>query len=75
METLLVQDDLQLNRYVVENSQVGKKSLVTRLPQDGVYRIEIAGVLDGKMTALAEFRIESEGVKKKVPFALFQSIS
>ena len=59
-----VQEELQLDRYVVEDSKVGQKKLVTRLPQDGVYRLEVAGVLDGVITALGEFRISSVNVKR-----------
>ena len=59
-----VQEELQLDRYVVEDSKVGQKKLVTRLPQDGVYRLEVAGVLDGVITELGEFRISSVNVKR-----------
>ncbi|XP_070176579.1 uncharacterized protein [Littorina saxatilis] len=57
-------EELQLVRYVLENSKEGQKMLATRLPQDGVYRIEIAGVMDGTVTGLGEFRINCRNVGK-----------
>lgn len=60
-------EKLQLSRYVVEESQRGRKTLITRLPQDGVYKIEVAGVLDGQLCGLVEFRIEAVNVKDEPP--------
>ncbi|PVD21507.1 hypothetical protein C0Q70_17305 [Pomacea canaliculata] len=63
-------EDLQLDRYVVEECKLGLKSVVTRLPVKGVYRIQLAGSFgENELTPLLEFRINCVGeIKQPVPF-------
>ncbi|XP_076455420.1 uncharacterized protein LOC143290002 [Babylonia areolata] len=56
-------EELQIDRYVVTDSRLGEKSLVTRLPQVGVYRLEVAGILNDTLTPLGEFRVECRSIK------------
>ncbi|KAK7488415.1 hypothetical protein BaRGS_00020389, partial [Batillaria attramentaria] len=56
-------NDVKVDRYVLEDSKLGEKALITRLPVEGVYRVEVAGQLGEMRTVLGEFRIDCVNVK------------